>query len=87
MAKMVFEWDDENIAQIARHGMTPEEVEYVVRSLRSHSNRSRSSTDPITFGRTWTGKSIAVVWSAVGKDPMVVRVITAYDVDPTEERP
>jgi hypothetical protein len=42
--------------------------------------RSGSSTYPITFGRTRTGKYIAVVWSATGTDPIKVRVITAFEV-------
>ena len=84
MPKIEFEWDDENVAHIARHGITPEEVEYVVRSPQSRSERSRSSTYPITFGRTKTGKFIAVVWSAIGTDPLRTRVITSYEPDKPE---
>lgn len=92
MARMVFEWDEPdepegNVSHLARHGITPPEVERVVRDPRNSVERSRSSTYPITFGRTRGGKFIAVVWSAVGTNPVRVRVITGYEVDPGERKP
>jgi len=85
MAQKVFKWDhpdDEkgNVFHIARHGVTTEEAEQVVRNPNTTIDRSDSSTYPITFGRTKTGKYLAVVWFAVGSNPEVVRVITAYPV-------
>ncbi len=82
---MVFEWDaagDDagNTSHIARHGVTPEEAEQVVGDRRNPVDRSDSSTYPITFGPTRTGKYLAVVWFAIGEDPEVVRVVTAYPV-------
>jgi len=92
MPKLVFEWDDPgdptgNTAHIVPHGVTPAEAEQVVRNPRNSVGRSRSSTYPITFGVTKGGKSIAVVWSAVGTDPITVRVKTAYEVDPGGKKP
>ncbi|WP_435011967.1 hypothetical protein P12x_006075 (plasmid) [Tundrisphaera lichenicola] len=91
MARLTFEWDaadDEagNVAHITRHGVTTSEAEYVVRNPNNDMVRSESSTYPITFGRTKTGKHLAVVWSAVGTNPMVIRVITAYPVNPPKGR-
>jgi uncharacterized DUF497 family protein len=92
MARMVFEWDDAddeggNVLHLARHGITPAEAERVVRDPRNPSERSRSSTYPITFGRTKGGKFIALVWSAIGTNPVRVRVITGYQVDRGERKP
>jgi uncharacterized DUF497 family protein len=91
MARQVFEWDDPgdadgNVQHIARHGVIPEEAEQVVRNMRNDVDRSDSSTYPITFGRTKTGKDLAVIWFAVGADPEVVRVITAYPVPKPKRR-
>jgi len=74
-ARRTFEWDAENIGHIARHEVTPAEAEYVVLGRRSDLRRSDASTYPITFGPTGTGKYLAVVWSAVGDDPEIIRVI------------
>ncbi len=62
MTKIFFDWDDENLAHILRHKVTSEEAEAVVLNRRNDINRSRSSGHPITFGRTKTGKFLAVVW-------------------------
>jgi uncharacterized DUF497 family protein len=91
MAK-VFEWDDVsdlngNVAHIAVHGVTTDEAEFVVLDCRNRVDRSDSSTYPMTFGRTKTGKYLAVVWFARGDDPEVVRVITAYEVQKPRKRP
>jgi uncharacterized DUF497 family protein len=85
MARKIFHWDDANDTQgnvhhIARHGVTTEEAESVVRGNDNRVERSRSSSHWTTFGSTRTGKFLAVVWSAVGDDPLTVTVITAYEV-------
>lgn len=91
IARKTFEWDDPadaggNVAHIAAHGVTTDEAEYVVRNGNNSLDRSDSSTYPITFGRTKTGKYLAVVWFARGGDPEVVRVVTAYPVNPPRRR-
>ena len=87
MPKLLFDWDDENIDHTALHQVSTSEAESVVQNPRNDVNRSRSSGLPITFGRTKTGKSIAVVWRQVGMNPIKVRIITAYEVAKPEERP
>jgi uncharacterized DUF497 family protein len=91
MARKVFEWDQPNDANgnlqhIARHRVTAEEAEQIVRNTNNETVRSDSSTYPITFGRTKTGKYLAVIWFAVGSDPEVVRVVTAYPVPKPKRR-
>jgi uncharacterized DUF497 family protein len=83
--RKTFHWDDAddaqgNVQHIGRHGVTTEEAEYVVRNNQNRVEHSRSSTHWSTFSRTRTNRFIIVVWSAVGDDPVVVTVITAYDV-------
>ncbi|MBX9628287.1 MAG: hypothetical protein K2X82_31095 [Gemmataceae bacterium] len=64
------------------HDVTVEEVEEVLLGRYSDRTSSRSSGYPIAFGWTATGKYIAVVYEEVLDDPLIVRPITAYPVDP-----
>ena len=91
MARKTFHWDeatdpDGNVQHIARHRVTVEEAESVVLDNRNNTERSRSSSYMMTFGSTRSGKYIAVVWSAVGAEPLVITVITAYEVERPEDR-
>jgi hypothetical protein len=79
-------WDlpdepDGNIAHIAEHGFTPEDIEDVLFDPESETAISRSSGHQITFGHTADGRYIAVVWEHVMDDPLTMRPITAYEVD------
>ena len=42
---------------------------------------SQSSGRPLTFGETFTGKQIAVVFEIVDEDPLVVYPVTAYETE------
>jgi|ERR1017187_2562872 hypothetical protein len=48
---------------------------------------SRTSGRPITFGWTSTGRHIAVIWETVCDGPRMIRVRTAYDVEPKRRKP
>jgi uncharacterized DUF497 family protein len=82
------EADDEgsNTAHIAEHGLTPEEVESALFDEHTTFDVSDSSGRPIAFGRTVTGRFIAIVFEVLNPaDPLILRPITAYDVpEPTE---
>jgi hypothetical protein len=87
MPKLSFVWDleddpDGNVAHIAEHGVTPEEVEEVLEAEHGSATTSRSSGNPIVFGWTQTGKYIAVVFEEVDDDPPTVYPITAYETQP-----
>ena len=71
-------------ASLAGHGhdVTVEEVEEVLFDPGSEKTFSRSSGYPMVFGWTSTGKYITVVYEEVMKDPLIVRPVTAYPVDP-----
>jgi hypothetical protein len=78
-------WDleddpDGNVAHVAEHGLTPEEVDEVLQDPANETDFSNSSGYPVTFGWTPTGRHIMVVWEEVDDDPWTVRPITAYDV-------
>jgi hypothetical protein len=73
---------DGNVQHIAEHGLTIDEVEDVLFNPRNQTGRSKSSGHPITFGTTFTGVHIAVIWEVVNDDPKMVRVRTAYEVRP-----
>jgi hypothetical protein len=63
------------------HDVTVDEVEQVLRNPRNPTTVSRSSGCPITFGKTRTGKTIAVVWELVDENPRIIYPITAYPVE------
>jgi uncharacterized DUF497 family protein len=82
----LFDWDEpddegSNTSHIAEHGLTPEEVESALVGENTTFDVSDSSSRPIAFGPTMTGRFIAVVFEVLNPaDPLVLRPITAYDV-------
>lgn len=75
-------WDnpedpDGNVEHIAEHGLTIEDVEYVLAHPESE-GISKSTGLPVLWGHTIDEIHIIVVYEPVDKD--TVRVITAYEV-------
>ena len=63
-------WDleddpDGNVRHIQERGITMDEVEDVLLDRDSQTAVSKSSSDPITFGYTASGRYLAVVWEHV----------------------
>jgi uncharacterized DUF497 family protein len=84
-ALIAWDMDDDlegNLQHIAEHGITAEEVEEVLLDQRNSVGVSRSSGRPITFGETSTGKHLAVVWEQALDNPLIIRPITAYEIEP-----
>ena len=78
-------WDDPddpggNVAHIAEHGLTTEDVEEVLLNADNANAFSRSSGLPCKFGYTSAGRFIIVVFTEENDDPKVVFPVTAYDV-------
>lgn len=77
-----FVWDDENVAHIARHGVTPDEVEEVLVGdalvLRGPDNRY------LAYGRSTNDRWLFAVY--VTRPGGTVRVITARDMTWRERR-
>lgn len=87
----LIDWDDpdeegSNSAHIAEHDLTPEEVETALLDQNTTFDVSDSSGRPIAFGRTVTGRFIAIVFEVLHPAaPLIIRAITAYEVpEPTE---
>jgi uncharacterized DUF497 family protein len=91
MDEPILVWDlandpDGNVAHIAEHGVTTDEVESVLRNPANPTATSDSSDRPITFGWTDTGRYIAVVWEPVMDDPRTIYPVTAYEAPPPAAR-
>jgi hypothetical protein len=84
-AQVVWDVDDDpdgNVQHIAENDPTVDEVEDVLLNPKSKTLISRTSGRPITFGWTFTDRHIAVIWESVCDDPKMIRVRTAYEVEP-----
>jgi uncharacterized DUF497 family protein len=78
-----FEWDVHNIGHIARHGVTPMEVEEVTgwpHAIVPAAAR-RSEKRWKLFGRTTAGRYVVVVFTIRHKR---IRTVTAYPMNQTE---
>ena len=78
--KVLFAWDDENIAHIAKHGHTVAEVERAVQDDRNQFITSRSSGRTGKIVRTRPHVRFALFWDEVVEKPLTVRVTTMYRV-------
>lgn len=71
-------WTDENIGHIAEHGISPDDVQQVLRDPIGE-DVSRATGCPIAFGYTESGRKLAVVYSMI--DEITIYPITAYEVE------
>jgi uncharacterized DUF497 family protein len=77
-----FDWDAENLAHIARHGVTAAEVEYVLthptvdRGYQEGYHEDRFAE----AGCTAQGRILEIITTPRGSK---TRVVTAYDADPS----
>ena len=78
-----FEWDDDNLDHLARHGISADEVEEL---FESPVVRRRGGTDaPDRFrvlGRTASGRYLGIVYQR--KAHGVIRPFTGWDLRPHE---
>ncbi len=84
ISRIVWDLDDDphgNVRHVAEHGLSIEKVEDVLYAA-TEVIASRSSGWPITFGRTSTGKYIAVVFEVVEEVPLAVYPLTVYETGP-----
>lgn len=73
-----FEWDDNNIEHISRHGVSPDEVEDVAFDDDPWIRKGRKGTRYM-LGHTIAGRYLFVVYFLKSKG--IARVITAMDMD------
>ena len=77
-----FEWDEQNLEHIARHGVDPDEAEAI---LDNHPLLLRSADGKyLAYGQTDEGRYLLVVF--VRKSGPTVRVITARDLTDGEKK-
>ena len=86
MIDALIAWDmeddpDGNVQHIALNGITMAEVEEVLLNEENPVGESRSSGRPITLGETSTGKRIGVIWEQALDNPLIIRPVTAYELD------
>lgn len=73
-----FEWDNSNIEHIARHNISPDEVEDVAFDDEPWIKKGREGTRYM-LGCTVAGRYLFTVYISKGKG--IARVITAMDMD------
>ena len=69
-------WTSVNLAHIAEHGVTMDEVEQVLEAPELLTN-SRSTGLPLVLGYTTSGRLLAVIFEQI--DEATVHPITAYE--------
>lgn len=85
MIPVVAQWDEWNVEHIQRHGVTPREVEEVLRNETSRviENPSPSSSRPAIFGTTNDGRPLLIAFDVLDEDvPRRIYPITAYEPEP-----
>ena len=73
-----FEWDDDNIGHMAKHGVSPDEVEGAAFDDEPWVKKGREGTRYL-LGYTVAGRYLFVVYVLKGRGS--ARVITAMDMD------
>jgi hypothetical protein len=77
-----FLWDDDaaegNVAHIAEHDLTPQDVEHAFVNVIRHTT-SRSSGRPALFGLTPDDRVICVVYEEISAG--LIYVFTAYETE------
>lgn len=80
-----FDWDDDNEAEVAGHGIAPEEAEEVLTNnpvpLRRYLRRGERRT--MVVGRTDAGSPLVFVYTMRHG---MIRVVTAYPAEPEDIR-
>lgn len=73
-----FFWTDRAIEKIAQHGLTADDVEFVVLNAKRPPLASKSTGDPAYRGRTPSGELVFVVFEYI--DAVQISVVTAYPI-------
>lgn len=73
-----FVWTPDVTEHLAEHDVTQDEFEEVV-SQPDFEDISRSSGNPVAFGRTSSGRDLCCVFRRIDDD--TIEPITAYEVD------
>ena len=78
MQFFLFQWDGENEAHLAEHGVTRDEFAEVVCDP-DHVETSRTSGRPIAFGYTSTGKYLACVYELLDETTVFAKIMEVFE--------
>jgi site-specific DNA recombinase len=78
MPFFLFQWDGENEAHLAEHGVTRDEFAEVVCDP-DHVETSRTSGRPIAFGYTSTGKYLACVYELLDETTVFAKIMEVFE--------
>lgn len=80
-----FEWDENNIGHIARHGVTPAEVEEVFANnpVVERTKDQRGEPRFFAYGRTIARRFLVVLFTLRNE---LIRPITAYPMNRTKRK-
>ncbi|MGA2080116.1 MAG: BrnT family toxin [Holophaga sp.] len=73
---MIFHWDDENLAHIARHDVSPPQAEAAFQAIDAEFRRDAKRLNRWVLEATVAGRTIKVAFARVF--PQGYRVITAH---------
>lgn len=78
--KPAFDWDEANAAHLARHAVTPAEVEHILigASLPLYTEERSGEERHIELGETASGRLLVVVWTWRRQK---IRVVTAFPAE------
>ncbi len=79
-------WDDDNVAQIAEHGLSMDDVESVLLNPQAKRGVSKSSGRRLRFGHTLDGTFIAVAFDVLDPEEGLVYPVTANEVQEPRSR-
>jgi uncharacterized DUF497 family protein len=82
---MGFRWNDWNVEHAARHGVSPEEAEMVVRGARSPFPRKMEEDKWLVWGRGHGGRYLQVVF-VLDEDETVFVIHARPLTDPEKRR-
>jgi uncharacterized DUF497 family protein len=78
-----FEWDEGNESELARHHITPEEVEQVLDNEPIWGrNKGGRAGDFVMYGRSHGGRPLTII--VLVKTDGIIRPITGWDMAPGE---
>ena len=85
MSSMEFEWDAANRKHIARHDVTPDEVEeaIVIEPLEASVQQHESEERILCFGRTKAGRLLTILYT---ERSGTIRVVSAYDMNKEQQQ-
>ena len=84
-------WDEDddpdgNVAHIAEHDISIDEVEDVLDNPRNRTGPSNHAGRMLTCGETGTGRFLCVARERAEDDPLIVKPVTAFDSNPPREQ-